>query len=49
MKQLDEIFWAPRGHTFKTANQSLTVEEMMTILRGWEQEDDCLINQIGSF
>lgn len=37
-QKLDDIFWAPRGHTLQTSDQSLTIEEMLTILRDWEQE-----------
>lgn len=35
---LDQIFWQPRGHSLETSEQSLTVEEMLTVLRDWEQE-----------
>jgi hypothetical protein len=37
-QKLMDIFWGPRGHGLKTSNQSLTIEEMLTILRDWEQE-----------
>jgi len=40
-QRLEEIFWQPRGHTLQTSDQSLTIEEMLTILRDWEQEE-CL-------
>src|ERR1017187_8042777 len=40
-KRLSEIFWAPRGHTVDTSDQSLSIEEMLTILRDWEQEPTC--------
>jgi len=40
-KRLNEIFWAPRGHTVDTSDESLTIEEMLTILRDWEQESTC--------
>lgn len=40
-KRLNEIFWTPRGHTVDTSDQSLTIEEMLTILRDWEQEPTC--------
>ena len=35
---LHEIFWAPRGHDLNSSEKSLTVEEMLTILRDWEKE-----------
>lgn len=35
---LDRVFWKPRGHSLKTSDASLTVEEMLTILRDWEKE-----------
>ena len=37
-QQLHEIFWNPRGHDLSTSEESLTVEEMLTILRDWELE-----------
>jgi hypothetical protein len=37
-EQLERIFWKPRGHNFRTSDQSITIEEMLTILRDWEQE-----------
>jgi hypothetical protein len=40
-RRLNEIFWEPRGHTVDTSDQSLTIEEMLTILRDWEQEPTC--------
>lgn len=39
LSQLEETFWKPRGHDLRTAGESLTVEEMLTILRDWEQAD----------
>lgn len=38
-KGLDELFWSPRGHTVQTSDECLTIEEMLTILRDWEQEE----------
>lgn len=38
-KGLDELFWGPRGHTVQTSDESLTIEEMLTVLRDWERED----------
>ncbi len=40
-QKLDEIFWAPRGHTLESSDQSVTIEEMLTILRDWENEPNC--------
>jgi SIR2-like domain len=39
LQQLEETFWRPRGHTLETSHQSLTVEEMLTILRDWRKEE----------
>src|SRR5262245_37191661 len=38
LSHLQDIFWKPRGHDLKTAGESVTVEEMLTILTDWEQE-----------
>jgi hypothetical protein len=35
---LNNVFWRPRGHTLESSDESLTVEEMLTILRDWELE-----------
>jgi len=40
-ESMNEVFWEPRGHTVDTSDQSLTIEEMLTILRDWEQEPKC--------
>ena len=40
-RKLDDIFWAPRGHTLESSDQSVTIEEMLTILRDWENEPNC--------
>lgn len=40
-EKLNEVFWQPRGHTLETSDQSLTIEEMLTILRDWEKEPGC--------
>ena len=36
---LNNIFWHPRGHTLNTSEQSLTVEQMLTLLKDWENEE----------
>lgn len=36
---LQEVFWEPRGHTRATADESINVEEMLTVLRDWEAAD----------
>jgi hypothetical protein len=41
LRSLNELFWGPRGHSIDTSDQSLTIEEMLTILRDWEQEPTC--------
>jgi len=38
LKHLREIFWHPRGFDWETSERSLTIEEMLTILRDWELE-----------
>jgi hypothetical protein len=38
LDKLQETFWTPRGHTLETSDQSVTVEEMLTILRDWRKE-----------
>jgi hypothetical protein len=35
---LNKLFWEPRGHSLETSDQSLTVEEMLTVFRDWELE-----------
>jgi hypothetical protein len=35
--KLNDIIWAPRGHTIDTSHNSLTVEEILTFLRDQEQ------------
>jgi len=36
---LQRVFWEPRGHSVTTSDKSLTVEEMLTIIRDWQSED----------
>ena len=36
--RLNEFFWVPRGHTVQTSDKSVTIEDMLTILRDWENE-----------
>lgn len=36
---LNDLFWTPRGHTLETSEQSLTVEEMLTLIQDWEREE----------
>ena len=42
--RLDEFFWTPRGHTLNTSDRSVTIEDMLTILRDWENEPDIPAN-----
>lgn len=37
-QKLQEIFWSPRGHNLATSDISLTIEEMLTILRDWDSQ-----------
>lgn len=37
---LQQVFWEPRGHTATTSDKSLTIEEMLTIIRDWQSEDE---------
>lgn len=37
--ELETIFWGPRGHTLETSEDSLTVEEMLTLLQDWAREE----------
>jgi hypothetical protein len=43
LSHLEDVFWKPRGYDLRTAGESLTVEEMLTILRDWEQEPDAIV------
>lgn len=36
---LQQVFWEPRGHSVTTSDRSLTIEEMLTIIRDWQGED----------
>src|SRR5882762_1407934 len=38
LSQLEQFFWTPRGHSLATSDQSVTVEDMLTILRYCENE-----------
>ena len=38
-QQLETMFWLPRGHTLDTSDQSLTIEEMLTLLQDCEREE----------
>src|SRR5439155_15880214 len=33
LKQLEQQFWEPRGHTLETSQDSITVEEILTLVR----------------
>ena len=37
--RLNEIFWEPRGYELLSSEQSLSIEQMLTLLRDWEQEE----------
>jgi hypothetical protein len=36
---LQKVFWGPRGHSVATSERSVTIEEMLTIIRDWQSED----------
>ena len=38
LSQLNTVFWDTRGHGLETSEQSLSIEQMLTILRDWERE-----------
>jgi hypothetical protein len=37
--QLKDLFWEPRGHTLETSDQSLTIEDILTVLRDYEKQN----------
>lgn len=37
-KWLQKVFWEPRGHSLATSERSVTIEEMLTIMRDWQGE-----------
>jgi hypothetical protein len=38
-EMLNDIFWRPRGYSIDTSDQSLNIEQMLTIIRDWEKEE----------
>jgi NAD-dependent SIR2 family protein deacetylase len=36
---LQRVFWEPRGYSAANSDRSLTIEEMLTIIRDWQGED----------
>lgn len=38
--KIEEHFWGPRGHDPKSARDSLTIEEMLTLVRDWERSPE---------
>ncbi|UCE53476.1 MAG: hypothetical protein JSV31_30260 [Desulfobacterales bacterium] len=38
LSNLHNLFWEPRGHTIETSNLSLSVEEILTIVRDYENQ-----------
>ena len=36
---LNETFWQPRGHDLESSDQSLSVEQMLTLIKDWEKEE----------
>lgn len=39
-RQLEEIFWEPRGYDRETSHRGVNIEEMLTLIRDWEEMDD---------
>ncbi len=37
-EKLKEIFWEPRGHSLESSHESLTVEDILTIVRDYENK-----------
>lgn len=35
---LQDMFWTPRGHSLESSEQSLSIEQMLTLLKDWENE-----------
>ena len=35
---LNDLFWKPRGYSLATYDQSLNIEQMLTVLKDWERE-----------
>jgi len=38
LQTLDDLFWKPRGHSLASCDQSLNIEQMLTILKDLEKE-----------
>lgn len=38
LDMLNDLFWKPRGHSLALCEQSLNVEQMLTLLKDWERE-----------
>jgi hypothetical protein len=38
LEMLNTVFWSPRGHSLDTSDQSLNIEQMLTILKDWEMD-----------
>lgn len=38
LNKLNQHFWGPRGHNLETSNQTLTIEEILTLVRDFEQQ-----------
>lgn len=37
-EKLNELFWKPRGHTLRTSHRSISVEEILTLVRDYENQ-----------
>ncbi len=38
-QMLNRLFWEPRGHTLASSEKSLSIEQMLTILKDWEKTE----------
>jgi len=38
LRTINDLFWSPRGHSLGTCEQSLNIEQMLTVLKDWEKE-----------
>lgn len=38
LEMLNEMFWRPRGYGLESSDQSLNIEQMLTLLKDWEKE-----------
>ncbi len=46
--RLQEIFWGPRGHKLESSNSTVTVEDILTILRDYETYGPSIPSPLGA-